>query len=146
MALCQAALPGMMDLATLLVPELDRRGRKKKADELYKEAAATFDRLCRDYPRCAWAHNQAAWLSACCRRDLDRALEHGLKAVELSPDSGSHWDTLAEVHFQRGDKDKAIAAQKKAVDLSPKKTYYRRQLQRIEAGDPKADRPAEGDE
>ena len=38
-----------------------------------------------------------------------------------------------------GNKDEAIAAQKKAVALEPKCAYFRNQLKRIEAGDPAAD-------
>jgi len=53
---------------------------------------------------------------------------------------------LAEVYFQRGDKDKAVAAQKKAVELEPNRAYFRKQLKRIEAGDPAAERPPENDE
>ena len=78
-------------------------------------------------------------MSACCRRNLDKALQHAEKAVELSPSTAGYLDTLAEVHFQRGDKDKAIAMQKRAVKLNPKKSYYRKQLKRLEAGDPSAD-------
>ena len=72
--------------------------------------------------------------------------EHALKAVALAPDSAGDFDTLAEVCFQRGDKDKAVAAEKKAIDLDSKKAYFRKQLKRIEAGDPSAERPAEDDD
>jgi hypothetical protein len=36
--------------------------------------------------------------------------------------------------------------QKKVVELDPKKPYVRKQLRRLEAGDPKADRPTEDEE
>jgi tetratricopeptide (TPR) repeat protein len=109
-------------------------------------AAAAYEKLCRDYPNCAWAHNSAAWLSACCRRDLDKALAHAEKAVKLAPDTAGHLDTLAEVHFQLGHKDKAVQLQKKVVQMGPKKEYFRLQLKRLEAGDPSAERPPEGDD
>jgi tetratricopeptide (TPR) repeat protein len=100
----------------------------------------------RKYPRCAWAHNSAAWLSACCRRNLDAGLQHAEKAVELAPNHAGYLDTLAEVHFQRGNKGKAIALQKRVIELEPKKAYYRKQLERLEAGDPSAERPPESED
>lgn len=138
--------PGNVDLPIILVPELERHGRKKEATDLYNRCYGVFDKVCRDHPRCGWAHNSAAWMSACCRRNLDQALEHAQKAVELAPTHAGYLDTLAEVHFQRGDKDKAIALQKRAIQLDAKKVYFRKQLKRLEAGDPSAERPSENDE
>jgi tetratricopeptide (TPR) repeat protein len=144
-ALGQAAQPGNVEMAIALVPELDRKGHPQDAAELFEQTLAPWAKVCVDYPRCAEAHNSAAWLSACCRRNLEKALEHALKAVELQPTASSYHDTLAEVCFQRGDREKALAAQRKAIELNPNRSYYRKQLQRIEAGDPAAPRPPEDD-
>ena len=54
-------------------------------------------------------------------------------------------DTLGEVYFQRGDKDKALAAARRSAELEPKSDYYKKQIKRIEAGDPKADLPPGGE-
>ncbi|HTU23006.1 MAG TPA: hypothetical protein VMG10_33525 [Gemmataceae bacterium] len=143
--LALAASPVDLNLTIALVPELERRGHKKEAEALFERCHAAHEKVCRDYPRCAWAHNSAAWMSACCRRNLDKALQHAEKAIELEPKNASYIDTLAEVHFQRGDKDKAVALQKRAIELDPKKSYYRKQLKRLEAGDPSAERPPEND-
>ena len=141
-----AALPGDTFIPVEMVPAWDKAGRKKDAQELFDRCMAVQEKFCRDYPNCPWGHNSVAWVSACCRRNLDAAREHALKAVALAPDNAGDLDTLAEVYFQRGDKDQAVAAEKKAVDLDPKKAYFRKQLQRIEAGDPAAERPAEDSE
>lgn len=145
-ALCEAALPGNVDVAVQLAPELERVGRTKEAAGLFYRANGVLEAICKDYPRCAWAHNSAAWLSACCRRNLDEALAHALKATELAPDAAGHFDTLAEVYFQRGDKTKAIAVQQKAIELDPKRAYFRKQLRRLEAGNAAAPRPPETDD
>ncbi|HEY7326915.1 MAG TPA: hypothetical protein VH592_04720, partial [Gemmataceae bacterium] len=144
--LALADSPGYVDLAIALVPDLERRGHKKEARDLFNRCYSAYEKVCRDYPRCAWAHNSAAWLSACCRRNLDAALRHAEKSVDLAPDHAGYFDTLAEVQFQRGEKDKAIVLQKRAIELEPKKAYYRKQLKRLEAGDPSADRPSENEE
>jgi tetratricopeptide (TPR) repeat protein len=138
-----AALPGSAEPALELVPLFDQKKRTKDADELFRSTLEVFEGLMRDYPRSAWVHNQAAWLSACCRRDLEKGLTYARKAVSLSPNSAGYIDTLAELLFQLGKKDEAIAAQKKAIALDPKRAYFRKQLKRIEAGDPKAPRPDE---
>ena len=113
---------------------------------MFDRCLAVQENLCKEYPNNPSGHNGAAWLSACCGRGLESAEQHALKAVGLSPDSPGVRDTLAEAYFQRGDKDKAIAAEKKSVELDPKKAYYRKQLKRMEAGDPAAERPPENDD
>jgi tetratricopeptide (TPR) repeat protein len=143
---CEASLPGDVEVPIALVPELEKRDRKKEAEELFRRCFQFHEALCRDFPRSAAEHNSLAWLAACCRRELDKALEHTLKAVALSPSSAGYQDTLGEVYFQRGDKDKALAAARKCLEMDPKNAYYRKQLRRIEAGDRLAEVPASGEE
>jgi predicted Zn-dependent protease len=144
--LCWAALPGDAFVPTEVVPMYDKAGRKKEATELFEKYLKVQEKLCETYPNYSSGHNAVAWLSACCHRNLESAEVHARKAVELSPDNAGVLDTLAEVQFQRGHKDEAIATQKKAVALEPKRAYFRKQLKRIKAGDPAADRPSENDD
>jgi tetratricopeptide (TPR) repeat protein len=144
--LCWTALPGDALVPIELVPMWDKAGHKKEATELFEKYLAVQEKLCETYPNSTVGHNGAAWLSACCRRNLESAEQHALKAVELAPGNAGILDTLAEVEFQLGHKDKAIAAQKKAVALEPNRAYFRKQLKRIEAGNPSADRPSEDDD
>jgi tetratricopeptide (TPR) repeat protein len=143
---CTKTLPGNIDLAVRLVPELEKAGRKKEAGELFTKTLEPHARLCADFPKSAWAHNNLAWLCVSCRRELDQALEHARLAVELAPDNAGYLDTLAEVHFQRGDKDRAVAAMKKCIAADGKNAYYRKQLQRFEAGDPAKPIPEGGED
>jgi tetratricopeptide (TPR) repeat protein len=140
----QAALdldPGNIGLCIDVTTELVKRGRKKEADELFARVYAVWDGVCKEWPKSAWAHNNAARLAARCRRDLDAALDHARKGVEYEPDNADHLDTLAEVYFQRGDKDKAVELMKKCVEMQPRYDYFRKQLKRMQAGDRDADVP-----
>jgi hypothetical protein len=140
------ALPGSVDLALDMIPIFDEHKRKKDADELFSNVFAVYENVIRDFPKNAAAYNQAAWLAACSRRNLDKALGYAHKAVEQSPKTAGYHDTLAEVLFQLGKKEEAIAAQKHAVSLAPARSYYRKQLKRMEAGDPRAARPDEDED
>ena len=77
----RAAIPGSVDLVLDLIPLFDQHGKKKDADELFNAVFALYEGVVKDYPRDATSYNQAAWLSACCRRNLDRGLLHARKAV-----------------------------------------------------------------
>ena len=101
------------------------------------------DAVCKEFPRSGWSHNNTAWLAVRCKRDLDAALEHARKGVEYEPENAGHLDTLAEVYFQRGDKDKAVELMKKCLEMQPKYDYFRKQLKRMQAGDRDADVPPE---
>jgi tetratricopeptide (TPR) repeat protein len=135
--------PGHIDLCIDVVSELTKRGQKKEADELFARIYPVQEAMCKEFPTSAWSHNNTAWLAVRCKRDLDAALEHASKGVELDPDNSGHLDTLAEVYFQRGDKDKAIELMKKCIEMQPKYEYFRKQLKRMQAGDRDADVPPE---
>jgi len=138
-------LPGEVDVFTQFVPELTRRARPKEAEELYQRGLKFYEKLCTDYPLSAVAHNSLAWLAARFHRSLDPGLTHAQKAVELAPKDSGFLDTLAEVQFQRGDKDTALRLMKKCVEMAPKREYYRKQLRRFEAGDPNTAVPEHDD-
>ncbi len=144
--LARAALPGSVDLALDMIPIFEEQKRKKDADELFSSVFAIYENVIRDFPKNATAYNQAAWLAACSRRSLDKALGYARHAVELAPQTAGYHDTLAEVLFQLGKKDEAVAVQKRAVSLVPTRAYYRKQLKRMEAGDPRVPRPDEDEE
>ena len=115
-----------------IVPVLDAAGRKEDADRLVGMMEKYFEDLLAKYPRAASKHNGLAWLCGKTGRDLDEALEHAQKAVEFMPKSPGYLDTLAEVHFARGEVEEAVATEKRAVALEPGWGQLREQLARFE--------------
>jgi hypothetical protein len=90
--------------------------QKKDYDAAYK-VAATLGELLKDEPQ---ALNELAWTIAAAdgleKRDLDLAgklAEQAVKATESK--SPEILDTLAEVHFRKGEIDKAVAVETDAV-------------------------------
>ena len=139
--LCLAGLPGDIDGPIHFVPDLEKHGRKKEADEVFGQVFRHYDQVCRAYPKSAQHHNSLAWLAVCCRRQLDAALEHARKAVELAPDTASYLDTLAEIHYQRGDKAEALRLMKKCIELDPRNDYFPKQVKRFKAPGPPSETP-----
>jgi tetratricopeptide (TPR) repeat protein len=76
--------------------------------------------------------NNAAWLCTRTQRKLDEALALAEKAVVLAPDEAAYQDTLAEVHFQRGDRQAAVAAAKKCVAMVPGNLMFATRLKHFE--------------
>jgi tetratricopeptide (TPR) repeat protein len=136
-----ASLPGDLETVLYLFPELEKRKRKKEAEEIFKPVFAHFEKVCKDYPKSAQNHNSLAWLAVCCRRQLDKALEHAKKAVDLEPKRAGYLDTLAEVYYQRGDKAQAVKLMKQCIALEPKSAYYKKQIKRFEAAGPPSPTP-----
>src|SRR5262249_14790399 len=134
---------GNPDVATQLVPELERAGHRKDADILFERLHSFKTQLCKDHPSSAGLRNSLAWMCATCRRDLENAQKYAERAVALEPSLPGYRDTLAEVLFQRGQKDRAITEMKKCIERDPKRAYYRKQLKRFEAGDSNAPIPTE---
>jgi tetratricopeptide (TPR) repeat protein len=123
--------PGDADALIAFVNELDRLGKKAEADDTYRRHVAPYQALCAAHPASGQAHNQLAWAAAKCRRDLDDALKHARRAVELEPDNTASLDTLAETHYQRGEYQKAIETINRCVELEPKEKRHAEQLERF---------------
>lgn len=99
----------------LLFARFSIAANAKRWDDLY----ATADKLvsAADAP---FIPNQLAWVittrAEIEKKDLDRALKYATRAVELSKsEDAAILDTLARVHFEKGDKAKAREVQEQAV-------------------------------
>ena len=75
------------------------------------------------FPDYAIAHNCLAWALALDEKQLDKALFHANRAVELAPENASYYDTLAEVYMHIGNNDQAETITIEAFNLSSKKDY-----------------------
>jgi tetratricopeptide (TPR) repeat protein len=124
------AIPGDTPLAEELVPLLNAASKTEHADALYGKIIQHYTAKTEAYAQSAFFHNNLAWVSARCHRQLELASKHATQAVELDPDNGSYVDTLAEVQFHLGDRDKAIQLSERAVKLRPSASL-RRQLERF---------------
>jgi tetratricopeptide (TPR) repeat protein len=126
-------LPGSSDLAIALVPMLDKAGDHAGADALFIPAFDRLSEIVKQYPNSRTYLNELAWTSACCNRRLDEALAAATRAVDLDPTDYQTIDTLAEVHFRRGERRAAITIEQSAIRRS-NDPYLQRQLQRFENG------------
>jgi len=85
------------------------------------------ERLERD-PTDATSMNALGWFYAGVGKKLDEGIALLEKAVALRPKEPAYLDTLAELHFRKGDPNKALALIDKAIALKPDNLdYYRRQ-------------------
>ena len=78
--------------------------------------------------------NGLAW--SCAIRDLHLpdALKAAERAAALEPKSADILDTLAEVHFRMGHRDKAIQVETRAAALDPNNGYLKDQIRRFKGG------------
>jgi uncharacterized Ntn-hydrolase superfamily protein len=78
--------------------------------------------------------NGLAWVTATSGVFLDEALQAAERAVRLEPKNAGILDTLAEVHYRRGEKDKAIEVITRAIAIEPNETYLKEQRARFQSG------------
>jgi tetratricopeptide (TPR) repeat protein len=125
-----AVTPGFLDFVNGIVPELDRRGHKKQADELFKLGWDAYQTMLADYPESPAARHALASLAGHARRNLDDGLKYAKAAVAADPGSPLYKEALAEVHFRRGARDAAVKLMQALADEQPRNLLYRRQLAR----------------
>ena len=132
LAHCEQLLPGDVRLIVEFVPKLDKANQKEAADLLFEQAFGVHKQVCDDFPQAATYFNNTAWLAARSQRKLAEALTLAQKAIELAPAEAAYYDTLAEIHFQRGDRAAAVAAARQALDLSPENPLFQKRLKHFE--------------
>ncbi len=129
--LSQQAMPGNIQLVLDIVPLLEQHDQQEAADALFENAYVKLEEVCRDFPRSALHYNNLAWMAARCGRQFDVALSHAQRAVELQPDNPMYLDTLAEVYFAQGNREKAQQLAQQCMAMDSKSKHYREQMDRF---------------
>ncbi len=137
LAICESLQPGEIKVVEEFVPLLRKAGLEAEADKLFENCFQVYEQLTKTYPQSANFHNQAAWVAAICERRLDQALALAEQAVKLAPESPSYADTLAEVHFARGNYERAAEWGRKSAALDPGNKFYEERLQRFLQKEPR---------
>ena|GEM_PF-5836519 len=124
-------MPGNLDLGENMIAELDQRGMRELADELFDKIFMHLVEHTRQFPLDPSTWNNAAWVAARSNRRLEEGREMARRAVLLEPDSTSYRDTLAEVLYRLNEVDAATAIERQAMLDAPAEWHLHEQLARF---------------
>lgn len=129
--------PGDGSLADDFFPALRRMGLIKEHDEWFKISWDRMLAVLTQFPDSDNTRNTAAWLASRASRNLNQAEKFAEMALAAKPDQGSYLDTMAEIHFAKGNRGKAVEWSAKAVNFTPggpEGPLLRRQYERFRTG------------
>jgi tetratricopeptide (TPR) repeat protein len=108
-----------------------RRNEMDKAVEVYRDALQAIGKDAEFYNEYAWWVYENKMKS-----EYDTALGYAKSAAELKPDAYYIWDTLAWLYFERGERERAVEASTKALNLAPEsqRVAMEESLAKIEKG------------
>ncbi len=112
------------------VKRLKRAGNHARAESLQYELVSAGLRLARLNPQDAELRNAFAWFLAPLG-SLKEAFQLAKEAVKLSPDNPDFLDTLAEVHFKRGEFKRAVEIERLLVKKNPERQDLKAQLEKF---------------
>ena len=119
-------------IARYHLPDQSDEYRRKTMEMIQAAVDSLRDIIAGDPEEAAW-YNQLAWLVGNTEGDLDEALKCSQKSLELSPNEGAYYDTLAHVYFARKDYANAVKFQKKAVEQDAYSKLIRDKLEVFQA-------------
>ncbi len=121
----------IQDAYRWLAKTYQRRDEMDKAIKVYMDALNKFENDPEFYNHYAWwiYENKLA-------NEYDSAIKYAKSALELKPEACYIWDTLARLYLANGEKQKAIEASTKALNIAPKDQYdeYEKYLNEIKEG------------
>ena len=114
------ASPGDVDvrIACYRLPRADAIYHRKILD-LIGKAARQKRELIDENPDDYRSRNEFAWLIGNTEGDYEEAVKQSQISLELKPDTGGFYDTLAHCYYGKGDYENAVKYQTKAVELEP---------------------------
>jgi hypothetical protein len=125
------ASPGDLTAYEAIYPLLKENERTAEAQALFEQHYQRHRRFHEQFPESAAGMNGLAWLCAMSGQRLDEALSLAQEAVKRKPQQAAYLDTLAEVHFQRGDRPQAVEWARQAAELAPRHAEIQRRLKRF---------------
>jgi tetratricopeptide (TPR) repeat protein len=103
------------------------------------EALSVFREVMRLDPKNTNAMNNIAFVESSSNdprlKNMQEALAFAEQAVKLEPSNANFIDTLADIHFKRGDKDEALRLLRQAIQIDPDEPLYKAKLDRLEKAD-----------
>lgn len=112
--------------------EMERNRKNSK-----NEALDIFLEVVRLDPNHADALNNAAAILSRSEKprpgDLEKAKTLADKALKIDPKNPDYLDTLAEIYFRQGNKEKALALIEEAIERAPDRLILKSQLERFKA-------------
>jgi tetratricopeptide (TPR) repeat protein len=131
-----AALPyADLALADHFFAPLRAAGLAPLHDRLFEASWKRVAARVGQYPDCDNSRNSAAWLASRANRRLDEAERFLEVALKNSPRQAAYLDTMAEVHFARRNREKAVEFSTRAIAEQGTDLQLIRQHLRFEAGD-----------
>lgn len=103
------------NLAESYFPALRKAGYHRLNEYAYNIASKAFEASLASQPNCANTLNSYAWTAARAGLDLEKAKRNSEKSLKINPHTPSYIDTLAEVYFSMGNREKAIEVGNLAV-------------------------------
>lgn len=121
---CYQTFPGDGTLADYFFPSIRRMGLIKEHDAWFKTSWDRMNKVIKEFPGSSNTLNTTGWLAARALRNLDQAEVYLRRALALKPDEASYLDTMAEIQFGKGDREKALEWSSRALDFSPDEGDY----------------------
>ncbi len=118
---------------TRLGDEALARGDRGRADREFARVIHLYRAAIAADPGDVDSRNGLAWFYARHRVNLDEALRLADEAHRLAPDSWQVLDTLAEIHYERGDLSDACRMAREALESDPRNPYLKDQAARFQA-------------
>jgi hypothetical protein len=126
-------------LADFFFPALRQAGLQNEHDSWFDETWSQISGVLNRYPRSDNTANTAAWLAARAARKLDAAEKLLAGALKVKPTQSAYLDTMAEIQFAKGSREKALEWSRRAMLQMPQDSDLRRQRLRF-LSDPFPDR------
>ncbi|MFK7765840.1 MAG: tetratricopeptide repeat protein [Mariniblastus sp.] len=98
-----------------LISTLEELGRTEAAEQQFQKSFEHYSKTLELFPNSSHHNNNLAWLCVRLNRKIDLAEKLAQKALASSPDDGDFLDTTAAIHAAKGNIEKAIEFQIKAV-------------------------------
>lgn len=105
---CYHMLSSDGTLADYFFPSLRKVGLIAEHDAWFKISWTRMTAVIEEYPGSSNTLNTTGWLAAKAMRNLDQAEEFLNRALAMKSDTPAYLDTMAEIQFGKGDRDKAI--------------------------------------
>ncbi len=114
----------LKEVRSLLAALYDKRaviaeseGRLEEQKDFQSRSQELLEQALDEYPSDVGALNDLAYFWSVQKKNLYRAMQMSQRAVNARPDSAAYLDTLAWIHFQRGETDLARQQLEKAVKM-----------------------------